>query len=140
MIGIPGSGKSTWIEKNLSRNIRIISKDQIRIDLGIMKDTRKAIGTKEEEEKVKDIFDIQLHDTLDSGKSFVIDNTNLGTGLEDLVNLIRKFGYRVIGVRINTPLSVCIQRRPEIPRKTIEDMYKNLGKIKGGIFDTLIDS
>ena len=62
MIGIPGSGKSTWIEKNLSRNIRIISKDQIRIDLGIMKDTRKAIGTKEEEEKVKDIFDIQLHD------------------------------------------------------------------------------
>lgn len=78
MIGIPGSGKSTWIKNNLPRNINIISKDQIRINLGIMEKTRKAIGTKEEEERVQKIYESLLSEALNSGKSFVIDNVNLG--------------------------------------------------------------
>ena len=46
MSGLPGSGKSTWIKKNL-HNVKVISKDLIRQYIGIMTNQNdKAIGDK----------------------------------------------------------------------------------------------
>ena len=52
MLGVAGSGKSTWIKENLGNGILVISKDQIREELGIINSTRKAIGNREQEEEV----------------------------------------------------------------------------------------
>ena len=77
MIGLPGSGKSTWIKNNLPKNIEIVSKDLIRQDLGIIKDQDvKAIGNQEQEKEVKNIYHNKLEELLEQGKDFVIDNTN----------------------------------------------------------------
>ena len=55
MLGVAGSGKSTWIKNNLGNEVKIISKDGIREELGIIKGTKKAIGNKEQEDEVRRI-------------------------------------------------------------------------------------
>ena len=73
MVGIPGSGKSTWVKENLSE-YQVISREMIRQELGI---TMKGIGNKQEEDKVSSIFNSRLMDAVKYNKAVVIDNTNL---------------------------------------------------------------
>ena len=56
MVGLPGSGKSTYIKEELPKNIEIVNQDSIRVKLGIMKDDEhKAIGNSEQEKEVTKI-------------------------------------------------------------------------------------
>ena len=140
MLGPAGAGKTSWIKENLNPDIRIISKDKIREDLGIIKnDGKKAIGTKEQENFIKRQQELQLIETLNSKLSFVLDNTNLGKDIQELILKIRKFGYYIVGVKINTPLEICILRRPEIPVRVLENMYKKLQTISPDMFDEFIE-
>ena len=140
MLGVAGSGKSTWIKENLGNNVLVISKDGIREELGIIKGNRKAIGTKEQEKEVQEIHDQRVRDAIREGKSFVLDNTNLGRDLKDRVGELKRAGYKVIGVRINTPIDVCIKRRPEIPEEHLRNMDRKLKEIDTTIFDKLVEA
>ena len=140
MLGVAGSGKSTWIKENLGNNVLVISKDGIREELGIIKGNKKAIGTKEQEREVQEIHDQRVRDAIREGKSFVLDNTNLGRDLKDRVEELRRAGYKVIGVRINTPIDVCIKRRPEIPEEHLRNMDRKLKEIDTTIFDKLVEA
>ena len=133
MVGLPGSGKSTWIKENLHKDIEIISKDLIRQDLGIIKDQNiKAIGDKQQEKEVKRIYHQKLEDLLNKEKDFVIDNTNIGHSLTHILNQIRKHNKKQnncisVGVNIKTPKEVCMKRRKNcIPKKVFDDMEKEL--------------
>jgi predicted kinase len=139
MLGVAGSGKSTWIKENLGNGILVISKDGIREELGIIRGEKKAIGNKEQEKKVQEIHDQRIRDAIRDGKSFVLDNTNLGKDLKDKVKELKEAGYKVIGVRINTPIDVCIKRRPEIPEKHLRNMDRKLKEIDTTIFDKLVE-
>ena len=140
MLGVAGSGKSTWIKENLGDNVLVISKDGIREELGIIKGNRKAIGTKEQEKEVQEIHDQRVRDAIREGKSFVLDNTNLGRDLKDRVGELKRAGYKVIGVRINAPIDVCIKRRPEIPEEHLRNMDRKLKEIDTTIFDKLVEA
>jgi predicted kinase len=75
LIGLPGSGKSTYIN-NYLQDYEIISRDVIRENLGLCGKDEKVIGTKEEENKVTRIFNAELIDAAKQGKNIVIDNMN----------------------------------------------------------------
>lgn len=73
MVGISGSGKSTYINKNL-KGLPVVSRDVIRHDIGL---TGKNNGNAKEEEKVTKIFNEQLIKFAEEKRDFVIDNMNL---------------------------------------------------------------
>lgn len=76
MIGNAGSGKSTYIEKNLS-GIPVISRDIMRAELGYCKPGEKRILDKEKENNVSDALKRKMVEYAEAGKDFVIDDMNL---------------------------------------------------------------
>ena len=140
MIGPAGSGKSTWLKNNLGPNFPITSKDSIREDLGVIgPDGKKKVGIREQENKVSEIQEEQINNFLKKHVDFAIDNTNLGKSLEKLLGKLRKFDVLVVGVKIYTPLPTLIQRRPEIPREVLEDMFRKSQRIDSRLFDKFIE-
>ena len=139
MLGVAGSGKSTWIKENLGNGILVISKDGIREELGIIKDTRKAIGNKEQEKEVGRIQEQRMKEAMSRKISFVLDNTNLGKDLGRIVGELKRRGYRVIGVKISTPVETCIKRRPEIPKDILINMDRKLKELNLSVFDKIIE-
>ena len=128
MIGLPGSGKSTWIKDNLDKNIEIISKDQIRKELGIMDDDqKKKIGDAQQEKEVKKIHNERFEDNLKKGNDIVLDNTNIGKTLKYILDRCKYYNAQTIGVNIKTPKEVCMKRRENcISEKVYNDMEKEL--------------
>jgi predicted kinase len=112
MIGLPGSGKNTWIENNISKypDAVHISRDDIRVDLGFCQPGEKYLGTNDEEEKVTEIYNTKLYDAIKNKKNIILNNVHLKKKYrESAVNIIRKAGYFVEYVYVEAP--------------TIEDNY-----------------
>lgn len=122
MCGIPGSGKSTYIENNLKVD-EVVSRDIIRVMLNYSKSVdQKMVGTREQEEHVTRTENELIEKLCKANKTFVIDDINTGKYRKNLIELLRKHNAYIIGVNINTPLDVCIKRRegqisPEILTK-----------------------
>lgn len=75
-IGIPGSGKSTWIKQFNQKNYNkytIVSPDQIR------KELTGNISDQSQNAKVMGISKKIARETLESGKSVLLDATNVDT-------------------------------------------------------------
>lgn len=132
MVGFPGCGKSTIIERYLP-NITVISRDKIRCELGINGATnenqKKVIGTKEEEDTVSNIFNKKMIDCCKNKESFILDNTNLKYNYrKDYLLKIMKYNPIVKIIYIEAPnfIESCIKRREgEIPISVYDRMEKN---------------
>lgn len=121
LCGISGSGKSTFIKQNITLDESssvVLSRDIIRAELNIGGATTvddKVLGNKEEEQKVTDIFNKRLEDSLNNDKinTIVIDNTNLNK--KYIVDLLTElYQHQVVTNCIfatSTPLSTCMERR-----------------------------
>ena len=133
MCGLPGSGKSTWIDENLPDGINVVNQDSIRVELGIMDNVdSKKIGTKEQEKEVSKLNNEQIEKFIRARQDFVIDNTNLKPGrIENLYKRLTKDNANVTIVIIDTPAKTCIERRKgDIPPEVIEEMSLSIEKIK----------
>lgn len=98
MIGMAGSGKSTYIKEhkidglpNIS-GLPVISRDIMRAELGYCKPGEKKILSKEQEDEVSTALTNKMIELAGEGKSFVIDNMNL------------KLGYRMDYHRLLDPI------------------------------------
>ena len=91
MCGLPGSGKSTWAKEN-HPDLTIVSRDVIRAKLAKKK------------------------------QSFIVDDTNsIPKYRKELLQTLRNYGAKIIGVNVETPIEVCInRRRGQIPKETME--------------------
>lgn len=79
MIGLPGSGKSTYAQKLVgdgSADI-IVSRDVIREKLGYCEKDEKVVLSKGKENEVTKVFNETILDAANQGKTIVIDNLNL---------------------------------------------------------------
>ena len=77
-IGLPGAGKNTAIDEMFKdRDIKVLSRDDIRAELGYCGKDDKIIGTPEQEKKVSEIFNNRLSEYAKNGVDFVINNINL---------------------------------------------------------------
>ena len=90
MIGIQGSGKSTFYHKYLANGY-------VRINLDTLK-------TRHQEE-------LLISECIKDGKSFAIDNTNpTRADRQRYIPLAQYAGYKVIGYFMESKLKTCIER------------------------------
>lgn len=130
MCGFPGCGKSTYIKERLSDKT-VISRDIIRQELGIngatIKNDKKTVGTKEQEDKVSEIFNAKVIECCEQKKSFVIDNTNLKFQYrKKYLDMVMKYNPLIKVIYVEAPdfLNDCMKRRDGEIEKKIYDRMK----------------
>lgn len=133
MMGVPGSGKSTFIQNHLLDKEVWVSRDQIRFSLLSEDDDYFS-----KEDKVLKLF-ISTIDKMLSPKSpyaaVYADATHLTKkGRRQLLSQLKNKPIFVNALFINTPLSVCLKRnaqregRAKVPAQTIRSMYSRIQK------------
>lgn len=124
LVGLPGSGKSTYIKKYFNQNLRVHSSDAIREELSGDESNQDING------KVFDLLHKRVREDLKNGISCVYDATNISwkrrkAFLDSLKNIKC---WKVCHI-IATPFEVCLeqnaQRERKVPYEVIEKMYKN---------------
>ena len=113
MIGLPGAGKDTFIKETFEGDPVVICRDDIRVSLGYCKEGEKIVGTREQEERVTEIFNDRLKQAASEGKTIIINNINLKKKYRDgYKKIVPRNKYRWIYEYIEAPsLSDNIQRR-----------------------------
>lgn len=141
MVGLPGSGKSTWIKNSLPANIPVISRDIIRHRLGFTKSVdQKAVLSKDKEDTVTEYEMGMIHNYLAQGNDIVIDDINTGKYRKGMIQFLRDNGAEVIGVRMNTSLDTCIKRRDgQISPEVMQNINKKMIPLDDSEVDNVLD-
>ena len=141
MVGLPGSGKSTWIKNSLPSDVVIISRDIIRHKLGYTSSAdEKAVLSKDAENSVTSYERAMIYNNLRKGNDIVIDDINTGKYRKEMIEFLRAYGAEVIGIRMNTPLDVCIKRREgQIDADVMRNIDKKRIPLADDEVDTVID-
>lgn len=104
MVGLPQSGKSTWVKQNKCGRV-VISADILR-EL-IYGHRYYAIG----EDLMWSIRGLMLHNLMGQGIDLIIDETN--TTIErrkKIITLAQKYNYDVGAIHISTAYVLCTER------------------------------
>lgn len=141
MVGLPGSGKSTWIKNSLPANIPVISRDIIRHKLGFTKSVdHKAVLSKDKEDTVTEYEMGMIHNYLAQGVDIVIDDINTGKYRKNMIQFLRDNGAEVIGVKMNTNLDTCIKRRDgQISPEVMQNINKKMIPLDASEVDTILE-
>lgn len=124
LVGLPGSGKSTYIKKYFNQNLRVHSSDNIREELS------GDVNNQDINKKVFELLHKRVREDLKNGISCVYDATNISwkkrkAFLESLKGIKCIKTCHVIA----TPYEVCLeqnrQRDRVVPEDVIERMYMN---------------
>lgn len=124
LVGLPGSGKSTYIKKYFNQNLRVHSSDAIRAELSGDENNQDINA------KVFEVLHNRVKEDLRNGISCVYDATNINykrrkAFLDELKSIDC---WKVCHV-ICTPYEVCLeqnqQRERKVPEEVIERMYRN---------------
>jgi predicted kinase len=131
MIGLPGSGKNTYIDNVLLKeepDAIILSRDDIRVELGYCTADEKIVGTDKQERKVTDIFNKRLIEAMENHKSVIINNINLSKKRRKaLLEQVKKYNPYVIFHYIEAP--------------TLQDnLNRRDGQIKESVFHNMIQN
>lgn len=121
MVGLPRSGKSTYVDRFLSE-YQLVCPDDIRKGLGVKHDKRL-------EPFVWAVVETQLRALMERGRPVVLDATNtLDQTRSKWIELARSYGYDVRVIWIDTPLSVCLDRAKQdgFPESVLLRMYNQL--------------
>lgn len=140
MCGLPGSGKSTWA-KEKHPDLPVVSRDIIRAKLGFTKDAdEKAVLTAGQEKQVTTEEYWQMAKYAKNRTSFIVDDTNsIPKYRKDLIHTLRNYGAKVIGVNVDTPLEICInRRRGQIPPEVMERLDRKRLPLRKEDVDELI--
>ena len=123
LCGLPGSGKNHYYNEEL-KGFPVVSRDDIRIDLGI----ENGIGTEEQEKEVTKIEESMINDYIEQKRTFVINNTNLKLKYrQKIYDIARKNGYKVELIYIERPLEEIKKvRSGEVWEKVINRMIEEM--------------
>ena len=130
MVGIPGSGKSTYAKAHLAPEDIYVSRDEIRFD--ILQDGEEYFSR---EGEVFKIFVYEIGRNLKLDKTVWVDATNLNKGSRaKLLNAIERYTtansleIRYLDVSLETALERNKQRtgRALVPEDAITNMYYKL--------------
>ena len=141
MVGLPGSGKSTWIINSLPSDVVVISRDIIRYKLGYTSGADdKAVLSRAQENSVTSYERTMIYNNLRKGNDIVIDDINTGKYRKEMSDFLRSCGAEVIGVRMNTNLDTCIKRRDgQISADVMHNISKRMIPLAENEVDKVID-
>ena len=124
MVGLPRSGKSTWIKDNAQNEI-VVSNDWIREEIlgtHYSKNANAIIWT---------IADAALRIVLGQGKDAIYDGVNLTKETRKFyIDLARQYGAKIKIVLVLTPLEICIERNKVGQKLPIEVLEKMAGSFE----------
>ena len=117
MIGIPGSGKSTYTKTKMDRKVKILSSDAIRKELFLDEENQ------ENNILVFNTLHERAREFLLEGKDVVIDATN--TNIEDRTKTL--LPYKDLDIKrkaiiVQTPVETCVERDKRRRRVVGEDV------------------
>lgn len=119
MVGLPGSGKSTFANQN--QNCSVVSTDEIRAELFGSADCQKNGN------KVFSLAFRRVQEELDKGHDVIFDATNITRKSR---KRILKFKANHVAVYVSTDKETCKKRQAlrdrKVPFEVIEKMANNL--------------
>lgn len=122
MVGLPRSGKSTYVNKNY-QNTPVISADQLRLVIygqRFWKDGEDLVWTFR-----KKMLQVLLQQKID----IVIDETNtIERNRSSIINMAIEHGYTVNAVVIVEDPDVCIKRAKDSGQEDLELVIKRMAK------------
>lgn len=125
MVGIAGSGKSTWITNNKSETDVLVSRDAIRF--AILKDDEDYFA---HETEVFNRFIWQIADGLAEGKTVIADATHLNKKSRALVlDKVSKLADEIEAIVMDVLLETALERNDQrtgrafVPRGVIRRMF-----------------
>lgn len=129
LIGLPGSGKSTFAEKLMGENdYEYISSDAIREELGFIQKGEKTVCGPFKEQKVTEVFNTRFKEALAAGKDIIVDNMNIKRRYrDDLKKMAEKYNVYWHYVYVEAPnLDINCDRRPMISKNIFETMIDGI--------------
>ena len=122
MSGLPGTGKDTWIQKNIP-DLPMVSLDEIRRE--------NKIAPTENQGTVANIAKEQAKAYLRKHQPFVWNATNITTPMrESLINLFESYNAHVSIVYLETDWKTQLERNDSredaVPQRVIENMFDKL--------------
>ena len=123
LVGIPGSGKSTYVEKNKQPNEEVLSSDRIRKEL---------LSGEEDQTNNKLVFDTlyaRARDVLSQGQDVIIDATNISASIrKKTLDYFSDLDLQRIATVINAPIEVCVSRDKNRTRSVGEDVVLKVAR------------
>lgn len=130
MIGLPGSGKDTYIKRVQMidenwKNAVVLCRDDIRVELGLCKEGEKIVAKAYDEDRVTKIFNDRMENAAKNEQTIIINNINLKKKYrDDYHQRLASKGYvfHYVYVQADT-LDKNIERREG---QIGEDVFKNM--------------
>ena len=126
MVGIPGSGKSTWVKNNRQETWVVVSPDEI---------LEAQYGYEWTPERAAEAWESSYQQFV---KSLLVDKTMVWDATftspimrAAILHIAKGAGYRVVAIFCDTPIELCIERnkrrnREPVPEATIRRMAEKL--------------
>jgi predicted kinase len=124
MSAIPGSGKDTYIKKNLA-DWNVVSLDAIRVELGVKPTDKKGNGT------VIQLAKERAKEFMRKKQNFIWNATNITSQLRSqLIDLFTSYGGKVTIIYIEVPYKTLVAqnagREAAVPQNVVERMISKL--------------
>jgi predicted kinase len=112
LVGVQGSGKSTWARANAERlKAVILASDEVRNEL-----EARGIDASTEGDQVFAIVEERLGQLVDEGKNVIVDATHARRKWrEKHLGIARKHGAKVVAVWLDVPLAISLTRNAQKP-------------------------
>ena len=132
MIGLPGSGKNRYIEylkeHNPDKEFVVLSRDDIRVELGYCSENEKIVGSDKQEKMVTKLFDERLKEAVEHNKPVIINNVNQSKKRRQAFKTflgnkkIRWYYWYIEAPTLETNLE---RRKGQIPEGVFHNMIQN---------------